>query len=289
MTLTKRQLARQRTERLILGDHSEKFLFSTDQEKHAAPLKNIFTKRITQSLEQSGVRISLNLLLVVCSSSAVLLTLFAIKFFSPTLAPIFAVLGFIIPILWLEGRINKRAHEFSSDYPTVLLAMSSSIKVGHTAYIALERATRLLPENSIVRTETNKMLASLKRGEPREQAVADFGKSIRQPELELFRKAFLLVTENGGRFAPTLERLALVSKDRATLTSMARVSTTNMRMTANMLLLICPVVVGLIAVRTENYWDLFLNHPTASTLSTIGLSIIISSYALLQKMSAFKP
>lgn len=288
--MTSRQNARQRTEQLIFRNRTESFTFSRSRDENdGSQLGNILTKKIRTSIEQSGVNISLKQFISLCLVSGSICAVLAIKCFSLFLAPVLFFGGLFLPYLWLGGKINKRSIEFSSDYPTVLLAMASSIKVGHTAYMALERATRLLPEQSIVRKEVNIMLSALRRGESRDLAVVNFGKTIRQPELDLFRKAFLLVTENGGRFAPTLERLALVSKDRATLTSMARVSTTNMRMTANMLLVICPIVLGLVAVRTENYWDLFFNHPVASTLSTIGLMVILGSYALLQKMSSFKP
>jgi tight adherence protein B len=288
--MTSRVNAKKRTEQLIFRNRTESFIFSDSKEEtDSSQLGNILTKKIRSSIEQSGVSISVKQFASLCVISGIACAGLAIKCFSLFLAPALFFGGLFLPYLWLGGKINKRSIEFSSDYPTVLLAMASSIKVGHTAYMALERATRLLPEQSIVRNEVNVMLSALRRGESRDLAVANFGKTIRQPELDLFRKAFLLVTENGGRFAPTLERLALVSKDRATLTSMARVSTTNMRMTANMLLVICPIVLGLVAVRTENYWDLFFNHPVASTLSTIGLMVILGSYTLLQKMSSFKP
>jgi len=105
----------------------------------------------------------------------------------------------------------------------------------------------------------------------------------------LFRHAFALTLENGGRFAPTLERLARVARDREILMRTARVSTTTMRMTANVLLVIAPLVILMIAVRMENYWGSVIHHPVANTLASIGFTVIIGSYLLLRKMSSFRP
>ena len=94
--------------------------------------------------------------------------------------------------------------------------------------------------------------------------------------------------EHGGKFSPTLQRLATVCRDRSSLISSAKVSTASMRMTANVLLLVSPLVLGIVAVRTENFWDIFFNNSTANSIATLGILIIATSYAILINMSSFK-
>ncbi len=208
---------------------------------------------------------------------------------APYFVPLFFLAGLRAPFSYLEARIQKRAMEFAEDYPTVLLATASSMKVGMTAYAALERSIKLLPEKSLVRSEVQKLVADLRQGLKKEEALQRFGQTIRQPDLALFRSAFLLVLENGGRFAPTLQRLATVSKDRSVLISAARVSTASMRMTANIILAVTPLIVGVIAARTEKFWDLLLHHPVANTMASAGIVIIFFCFIFLKRMSNFKP
>lgn len=203
--------------------------------------------------------------------------------------PIFFLVGALLPFAWCERRISKRANEFAAEYPTVLLATASSLKAGMTALTALERSIRLLPKTSLVRSEIETLLSRLIRGVPREKALQQFASTIRQPDLDLFRSAFLLVLENGGRFAPTLERLAGVCQDRSMLVRTAQVTTSTMRMTANVLLIMIPLIMSMIAVRTEDFWSVFVNHPVANTVASIGIMIIGISLAVLTKMSSFKP
>jgi Flp pilus assembly protein TadB len=244
--------------------------------------------RMQERLHQAGLTIpsvSVFLTSLACGIFA------AIASFS-VLAGIFLPLAFLFgaaaPFVWIENRIRSRALEFATDYPTMLLAAASSVKVGLTPYQALERSTRLLSKTSLVRAEVTALLHKIRNGVPREQAVQEFASSIRQPDLELFRSAFLLVLENGGRFSPTLSRLAKVSNNRAVLIRSAAVSTAGMRMTANILLAVTPIMVLMIAVRTDNFWDILLHNETANLLGSIGFFLIAACYGLLRHMSNFK-
>ncbi len=245
--------------------------------------------RVRTYLSQAGLSFHPIVLFLFMALGATVVSLFATTFLSVWFTPLFFLSGAMIPLALVERRVRDRANQFSADYPTVLLATASSIKAGMTAYRALERSIRLLPEDSLVRSEVRNLLAALDKGTPREQAVSRFARGIRQPDVELFRTAFSLASEHGGKFGPTLERLARVCRDRGTLTHMAGVRTATMRMTANVLLALTPVIVMMIAVRTDGYWDLFLNDPTANTLSTAGILCILISYATLIRMSNFRP
>lgn len=237
----------------------------------------------------SGLSLQPWQLLLLSACSAIFFTFLASQVMASWFLPLFFISTAFIPVSYLKTRAKTRAQDFLSDYPTVLLATASSIKVGLTPANALERATRLLPSSSLVRREVERLIAELRRGDTRNEAVKHFGVDIDLPDLDLFRAAFLLVLENGGRFAPTLERLAAVSKDRAVLIGSARVSTATMRMTANFLLCAAPCIVSLIAARTPDFWDLFLHHPIANKVASAGIVIILGSYALLRRMSDFRP
>ena len=211
------------------------------------------------------------------------------KYLAAYFIPIIALSYVFLVYLLLEKRADNRSLSFSVDYPTVLMATASSVKAGLTPYAALERSINLLPINSLVRQEVSTLLKKIRSGEPKKNALAEFGNTIRQPDLELFREAFLIVLEHGGRFAPTLERLASVCRDRSSLIRSARVSTASMRMTANVLLVVAPLVVLLIALRTKNFWEILFSNSVANTLGSAGIIIILLSYGILIKMSSFKP
>lgn len=193
------------------------------------------------------------------------------------------------PIALLDRRAQIRAMEFALDFPSVLLATASSLTAGHTPLIAIERSTRLLPKDNPVRIEISRLLDVLRTGSLKEVAIREFASDIRLPELELFRSAFLLSLDSGGRFSPTLERLSQVLKDRAILISSARTATAVMRMTSTVLLLLTPLIVGMVAVRTPNFFLLLINHPVARQIGSLGALLIAINCWILRKMSDFRP
>ena len=212
------------------------------------------------------------------------------RFFTPYLVPIYASLAAAIPFSFLDARASTRTSKFTEDYPTVLLATASSIKAGLTPVSALEGAVQPLSKDSLLRDEVVKLMKRLETKQQKATAVADFGSTIRLAELELFRRAFILVTEHGGRFAPTLERLASFTRDRITLTETAKVNTTSMRMTANILMfIVAPFTVSILSMRYPDFWNQLVNHPIANTAASIGITVITMGFVLLHRMSAFKP
>jgi Flp pilus assembly protein TadB len=171
----------------------------------------------------------------------------------------------------------------------VLLATASNLKAGLSVYSALERAIQLLDENSRIKAEIRSLLEQVSRGVPKEVAVSEFAEGIDLPELRLFKRAFILVLVHGGKFSRTLERLSEVCRDRDALVKSANVSTASMRMTANVLLAIAPLLMLVLSFRTKGFWTILFENSIASGLGIVGASIIIGAFFILRKLSDFKP
>jgi Flp pilus assembly protein TadB len=226
-------------------------------------------------------------LVVQCIAGAIsgLLTTF---FFHSYFAIVLCTMGILLPLYFAHTASISRAVKFSEEYPTVLLATASNMKAGLTVYNALERSVLLLPEDSEVKHEVKIFLDRVSRGMPKDQAIMLFAKQIALPELVLFRRAFLLVLTHGGKFSRTLERLAQVCRDRENLIKSSKVSTASMRMTANILLCVAPLLVTALSLRTPDYWQVLFHNSLASTLGGTGVIVILGSFILLRYMSDFK-
>jgi tight adherence protein B len=222
-------------------------------------------------------------------AGAFLIVIGAISAFAPLIAPVVCIAAILGFFAHLKRRATRRANEFSYDYPSLLMATASGVKAGMTPLTALRRAALLLPEQCVAKEELQRLFASIEKGESLSKAVGEFGKSVEIPELPLFRSAFMLAAECGGRFSPTLERLALVVRDRTSLVQSARVSTASMRMTANFLLSVAPAITLITAARTPDYFTTLLSHPVAFSCAALGGTLILGGYITLLKMSAFQP
>lgn len=246
-------------------------------------------KGLALLLHQGGFKICSSVFLAICLMIGCFLAYISSHLSNQIFTPIFFALGCCSPFMYLEQRISKRSRYFSDNYADFLLAISSSVKTGVTIDRAFERAAKLLPNSSILKNEVNQFLEHIENNLDRTVAMMNFGCSIRLPELELFRSAYLLSHKNGGKLSPSLLRLALITKDRSTLHESAKVSTTTMRMTANFIVLLAPLFLFLLSRKNQNYVNLLLHDDQTNLIACTGIIMIMFGYIILYMMSNFRP
>lgn len=205
-----------------------------------------------------------------------------------SLALLFLPFVFYCSSVYRAKRQQKAQTQYAIDLPTLFLAMSAHLRIGMTAYNALERACRMLPAESPIREDVAEFIKAVHSGEPATTAIQHFGRSISLADIELFRQAFLLVVEHGGQFTPTLERLATIGRERALLAKALTARTAGMRLTANVLLGMTPLLLLLLSARVEGYWLTLRTHPVASSVGAAGLLCILAGYGILRSMGTLR-
>lgn len=118
------------------------------------------------------------------------------------------LMGWVIPIMILERRLEKRFEAFDEDYPVLLLSYVSLLKTGMSPIQGLESAAQGLSADSMVRAEVSLLIERLRLGLSEDEAISAFGEDVNHPELELFVQSLILSRRVGGQLSKTLERLA---------------------------------------------------------------------------------
>lgn len=126
------------------------------------------------------------------------------------LATIFILFNFII----LKGKSFKRTLRFEKDYPAFLLSLRSSVRTGHDPLVAFENTKEFFASDSPLRIEIERVSEALQRGVDEDLAIGTFAKSIKHPDVALFRTGFLLSRQHGSSLAPCLERLVRTTRQR---------------------------------------------------------------------------
>ncbi len=248
-----------------------------------------FLHHIQQVLKFAGLAIPLPLLFLISLASGFCISSLASSIIAWPALPLIFLLGSYCPWIYIDWKAESRALEFSNDYPELLQSMSSALKSGHSAQTALEHASKLLPEDNPVGQEVKTLLSELHKGTHQQKAVAAFAADRDVPELSLFRNAFLLVLDDGGKFSPTLQRLARISRERDNLKNSVKVSTATMKITGNILLLVCPLVVLMVSARSENFWSELSNNTLSSGIFSTGVILVFFGYFSLRNMGRYKP
>ena len=190
---------------------------------------------------------------------------------------------------YVESRVQKRANEFLDDFPSILLAMASSLKAGFTPFDALIRSVESFPDTSLAKKEVNLLKSEILSGRASGDAINSFAKHIRAQEIASFQRALQLTLENGGRFVPSLERMAKSIRIRRILARSVETSTMTMRMTALALVVIGPFVVNIVSTQSPDYWKSVFNDPIPSRIAYTGIALIFLGLITLDRMSKFRP
>ena len=288
----KKTFAKQRMNRLCSFVSKETEFLEDAPSKESGSGKNSVLHNynvLTKKLAFAGLKISPLTFLALSLSFALLISLFSSSMIAWQMVPLIFALSLLSPWLFIDSMAEKHASEFAKDYTELLQAMAYALRSGHSAQIALGHAANLLPENNAVRAEVELLLSNLHKGENQREAISSFASDRDIPELALFRNAFLLVMADGGRFSPTLLRLALLSRQRDNLKKSVQVSTATMKMTGNILLIACPLVILMVSARSDSFWAELQSNNIASAIFSAGILLTILGYISLKSMGRYKP
>lgn len=120
--------------------------------------------------------------------------------------------GFVL----LRRRRNRFVHReaFERDYPTLLIALASSVRAGLDPLVAIISARSLFPRESALRAELERFAEAIEAGLDEGLAIREFARSVQHPDVELLRTAYLLARREGSSLGECLHRLARVTRQR---------------------------------------------------------------------------
>lgn len=114
----------------------------------------------------------------------------------------------------IKRAMMRRSRAFERDYTALLVSLASSIKTGADPLQALVKAGNLFGKGSEVQRAVQRFGQDIEIGKSESVAVRDFAADIFNPDLQLFRNAFLLARKEGSSLAECLHRLARVTRHR---------------------------------------------------------------------------
>jgi tight adherence protein B len=214
-------------------------------------------KRMTRLIEQSGVRTTPSALalisLVVAVFAGFMTFLFVPQRFA---APVAAVLGGSIPIVWLMNRRSSRLKRFEEQFPEALDLLSRAIRAGHALQTALGMVAEELPDP--VGPEFKKTFEQQNFGLPLRDALNEMAARIGILDVRFFVTAVLIQRDTGGNLSEILDNLAHVVRERFKIRRQVRVHTAHGRFTGYVLLALpAALAIALSFINPEHMQTLF--------------------------------
>ncbi len=202
-----------------------------------------FIKKMEIKLQQSGVPMTLNTLLLSMTILTIPGALIGAKFRillyeGPSIIAVACVAG-MLPYFYILRKRSKRLAAFEEQFPEALEFLSRAMRAGHAFSIALEMLSEESPQP--LAGEFRKVFNETNLGLPIEVALNNLTDRVPLLDLKFFVSAVLLQRETGGNLAEILTNLAHVIRERFKLKGAVRSASAHGRMTGTILTLM-PVV-----------------------------------------------
>jgi len=118
----------------------------------------------------------------------------------------------ILPLMWLKGKIKKRKKLLEDQLPEMVNMTSNSLKAGYSLIQSLELLSQeMAPPLS---EEIQRMLQEMRLGIPTEEALVHFNQRIDSQDLDLVISAMLIQRQVGGNLSEILDTIGDTIRER---------------------------------------------------------------------------
>ena len=176
----------------------------------------------------------------------------------------------------LQRQAYTRAEGFEKDYPALLLSLASAIRTGMDPLAALLHSGPLFQSGSQMARELGILKSRIDDGAGEDDAIRAFASSIRHPDINLFRTAFILARRQGSSLGGCLHRLTRVTRQRQSFRRKVR-SAVAMQKFSSLGIAGCAVGIGMMQFfMNPGAMKDALNHPIGSKLLAAGCLLMLA-------------
>jgi tight adherence protein B len=188
------------------------------------------TRTLADRLSQADIKLKPSeFMLLQLGIAAVLGVAALLRFGFALQPPIFALVGYLAPLLYLQLRRDRRQRAISRQLPDVLALLSSSLKAGLSFPQAIDNLSRYVgPPAS---EEFTRVVREMQIGRSPEQALLNLVRRVDSEDLDLVVTAVIINSQVGGNLAKILDGIQDTIRERvrvagqiAALTAQARAS-----------------------------------------------------------------
>lgn len=148
-----------------------------------------------------------------------------------------AVIGVMLPMMWLTGKAAKRIKTFEAQFPIALDIFVRGLRAGHPVTSALELLVTEVADP--IASEFGIVVSEMNYGYDLRGALANLAKRVQTQDVQMFVVSVAIQAETGGSLADILDGLSKVIRDRASMVLKVRALASEGKMTG-MLLSVLP-------------------------------------------------
>jgi tight adherence protein B len=194
--------------------------------------------------------------------------------------------GFALPWVWLKRKARRRVRAFEAQLADVLMAMSSSLKVGLTFNHSM--AAIVEDGQAPAAEEFERVLKETELGRPMEDALAAMADRIRSDDLRFVLMAVIIQREVGGSLANLFQTVSETVRERQQFRLKVRALTAMGRISAYILVAMPFLIVAIISVLSPGYMNPLFATTAGRVLIVVALGMMTIGSLFLKKIVSIR-
>ncbi|SEA83936.1 tight adherence protein B [Thalassobacillus cyri] len=197
-----------------------------------------------------------------------------------------AMMGYIIPGLWLNRKQVKRIKEFNAGLPGMLTSIIGSLRAG----FSFPQSLQMVGEESYspVKEEVQHVLKAMQYGTSIEDALVEWKKRMPSDDLSLLVEAILIQRQVGGNLAYLLDKIVETIRERTKIENQIKTLTAQGRL-SGIIISLLPVVLGIIIyMMNPEYMSTLFTNPIGQGMLVAAVFGGIIGFFLIRKITTIE-
>ena len=194
-----------------------------------------------------------------------------------------ALIGFLLPRLWLSRRKSSRLNAFNKQLPDTITLIANALRAGSSFLQAIELVVR--ESRPPVSTEFARVIREVNLGLPFEQAMENMVRRVKSDDLELMATAISIQHTVGGNLAEILDSIAYTIRERVRIKGEIRTLTAQQRMSGYVVGFLPIGLAGFIFVAAPSFFEPMFDNPPG--IAGLPAGVIIMAFGLFMMFIGF--
>ncbi len=200
-----------------------------------------------------------------------------LSFVLPTLGtPIFlligALIGFMLPRMWLGRRKGSRLNAFNKQLPDTITLIANALRAGSSFLQAIELVVR--ESRPPISTEFSRVIREVNLGLPFDQALENMVRRVRSDDLELMATAITIQHQVGGNLAEILDSIAFTIRERIRIKGEINTLTAQQRLSGYVVGFLPIALAGFLFVVAPQFMEPMFDKPPDAFGLPLGIVIL---------------
>lgn len=200
--------------------------------------------------------------------------------------PIALVLGFVLPVLVVSARRDKRRKALTKQLPDALELMARGLKIGHPLNVSIGAVANEMADP--IGTEFGLIFDQINFGDELPDAVQDFADRVGVEDAQYLSASIAIQHGTGGDLARIVLVLAKVVRSRISLRNRIKAISSEGRLSGMLLSFIPIFIVGMMSLNAPGYYTDLSDDPTFIRLAILVVVMMVANAVILHKLVNFR-